>query len=46
MPSPPDRNEIRLGDMVVSSVTSESGGVVQYDYGKTVQEGVFARTES
>jgi nucleoside phosphorylase len=45
-PSPPDYNDIRLGDVVVSSATGEFGGVVQYDRGKTVQKGVFARTGS
>jgi nucleoside phosphorylase len=46
VPSPPDYNDIRLGDVVVSSATGEFGGVVQYDRGKTVQEGVFTRTGS
>ena len=46
VPTPPDYNDIRLGDVVVSSATGELGGVVQYDRGKTVQEGVFTRTGS
>jgi nucleoside phosphorylase len=45
-PSPPDYKDIRLGDVVVSSPTSEFGGVVQYDRGKTIQEGVFTRSGS
>jgi hypothetical protein len=45
VPTPPDYNDIRLGDVVVSSATGEFGGVVQYDRGKTVQEGVIKRRE-
>lgn len=37
--------DIRLGDVVVSKPRSAFGGVVQYDYGKTVAEGCFERTE-
>ncbi len=44
VPTPPDYDDIRLGDVVVSSPTGESGGVVQYDRGKTVHGGVFKRT--
>jgi nucleoside phosphorylase len=36
--------DIRLGDVVVSKPSGDFGGVVQYDYGKTVQEGCFKRT--
>src|ERR1700722_2881046 len=32
--------DIRLGDVVVSKPTSDFGGVVQYDFGKTVGEGI------
>ncbi len=35
--------DIRLGDIVVSKPTTTFGGVVQYDYGKTVTEGRFER---
>ncbi|KGY15694.1 hypothetical protein PABG_11349 [Paracoccidioides brasiliensis Pb03] len=35
--------DIRLGDIVVSKPTREFGGVIQYDYGKTVQDGRFER---
>jgi nucleoside phosphorylase len=37
-------NDIRLGDVVVSQPTKAFGGVIQYDFGKTVQEGKFERT--
>lgn len=33
--------DIRLGDVVVSRPTNAFGGVVQYDFGKTVREGRF-----
>jgi nucleoside phosphorylase len=36
--------DIRLGDVVVSKPTGEFGGVVQYDFGKTVGQGIFERT--
>ncbi|KAJ5771861.1 hypothetical protein N7520_002390 [Penicillium odoratum] len=38
--------DIRLGDVVVSIPTAISGGVVQYDYGKTLCDGCFVRTGS
>ena len=38
--------DIRLGDVVVSMPSDTSGGVIQYDFGKTVQEGRFVRTGS
>jgi hypothetical protein len=41
---PSTNNDIRLGDVVVSKPTSGFGGVVQYDYGKTVTSGVFQQT--
>jgi nucleoside phosphorylase len=41
---PSKGNDIRLGDVVVSKPTSTYGGVVQYDYGKTVIGGRFQRT--
>ena len=43
---PSDENDIRLGDVVVSKPTRTEGGVVQYDFGKTIQEGKFQRTGS
>ncbi|KLJ11374.1 hypothetical protein EMPG_09678 [Blastomyces silverae] len=38
--------DIRLGDVVVSKPTDTSSGVIQYDYGKTLQNGRFHRTGS
>lgn len=46
VPTTPNYDDIRLGDVVVNSATGEFGGVVQYDRGKTVQEGAFKRTGS
>ncbi|KAK1840600.1 Ankyrin repeat domain-containing protein 50-like protein 3 [Colletotrichum chrysophilum] len=43
---PSRKNDIRLGDIVVSQPVETSGGVIQYDRGKTVQEGEFQRTGS
>jgi nucleoside phosphorylase len=41
----PGRNhDIRLGDVVVSKPGVKHGGVIQYDYGKTVQGGKFEQT--
>jgi nucleoside phosphorylase len=36
--------DIRLGDVVVSKPTGHLGGVVQYDFGKTVSQGIFEHT--
>ncbi|KAL3465971.1 hypothetical protein BJX64DRAFT_284904 [Aspergillus heterothallicus] len=36
--------DIRLGDIVVSKPTDRFPGVVQYDFGKTLADGVFHRT--
>jgi len=41
---PSTKNDIRLGDVVVSTPTGTFSGVVQYDYGKTVSSGVFQQT--
>ncbi|KAK6338388.1 hypothetical protein TWF730_002451 [Orbilia blumenaviensis] len=38
------KNDIRLGDIVVSEPAFGLGGVLQYDFGKTVQEGKFVQT--
>ena len=43
---PSKKNEIRLGDVVVSKPGPESGGVVQYDFGKTVEAGEFIHTHT
>jgi nucleoside phosphorylase len=41
---PSKQTDIRLGDVVVSKPSRDFGGVIQYDYGKTVGEGNFQRT--
>ncbi|KAF3172445.1 hypothetical protein TWF751_005714 [Orbilia oligospora] len=35
--------DIRLGDVVVSKPSGTSGGVIQYDFGRTLAEGRFQR---
>ncbi|VUC26335.1 unnamed protein product [Clonostachys rosea] len=42
--APSHEHDIRLGDIVVSSPGSGTGGVLQYDFGKTVQDKSFAIT--
>lgn len=42
--APSSKHDIRLGDIVVSSPGYGTGGVLQYDYGKTVQNMKFAMT--
>ncbi|KAF3228983.1 hypothetical protein TWF192_004476 [Orbilia oligospora] len=37
------QNDIRLGDVVVSEPVAGFGGVLQYDFGKTVQSGKFVQ---
>ena len=44
--APSAKNDIRLGDVVISKPDGTSGGVIQYDFRKTVQEGRFVRTGS
>jgi hypothetical protein len=39
-----ERADIRLGDVVVSQPDGMHGGVVQWDFGKMEQDGVFRRT--
>ena len=41
---PSTSDDIRLGDVVVSKPTGALGGVVQYDYGKTIASGAFQQT--
>ena len=41
---PSSEADIRLGDVVVSKPTRDFGGVVQYDFGETVAQGLFERT--
>ncbi|KAL5341866.1 hypothetical protein BJX70DRAFT_386565 [Aspergillus crustosus] len=43
---PTMQSDIRLGDVVVSRPTRDSGGVIQYDYGKTIGAGQFQLTGS
>ncbi|PNP46437.1 hypothetical protein THARTR1_10759 [Trichoderma harzianum] len=42
-PGPGPENDIRLGDIVVSQPGDRYGGVVQYDFGKTIAQGKFVR---
>ncbi|CBF85153.1 hypothetical protein AN1580.2 [Aspergillus nidulans FGSC A4] len=41
---PGRNNDIRLGDVVVSKPVGKYSGVLQYDYGKAVQGGIFEPT--
>ncbi|EEA18489.1 conserved hypothetical protein [Talaromyces marneffei ATCC 18224] len=41
---PGKNNDIRLGDVVVSKPVGQHGGVIQYDYGKTVKGGKLEPT--
>lgn len=41
---PSKQNDIRLGDVVVSHPTATDAGVIQYDFGKVLEHGVFERT--
>ncbi|KAL4809592.1 Pfs domain protein [Aspergillus unguis] len=43
---PTAESDIRLGDVVVSKPTRDSGGVIQYDFGKTIAGGQFEHTGS
>ena len=43
---PSSANDVRLGDIVISRPVGTDGGVVQYDMGKRVTDGVFTRTGS
>lgn len=43
---PSKDTDIRLGDVVVSMPSATAGGVIQYDYGKTLCDGNFERTSS
>ncbi|KAN0073185.1 hypothetical protein V8E54_008405 [Elaphomyces granulatus] len=40
---PTKEADIRLGDVVVSKPAGDFGGVVQYDFGKTLGQGTFER---
>jgi len=41
---PTTKNDMRLGDVVVSRPDGKYGGVVQYDFGKSLSEGQFENT--
>jgi len=41
-----ERADVRLGDVVVSQPHGVHGGVVQWDFGKMEQDGVFRRTST
>lgn len=41
----PTTRDIRLGDIVVSSLDGEKGAVFQYDFGKTIQDKTFKTTK-
>lgn len=41
---PSDKHDIRLGDVVVSAARNGHGGVLQYDFGKSIQAQSFERT--
>ncbi|KAN0072342.1 hypothetical protein V8E54_009271 [Elaphomyces granulatus] len=45
-PSDDPRKDIRLGDVVVSKLKDNCGGVLQYDLGKTIKDGEFIQTGS
>ncbi|KAG5654901.1 hypothetical protein KAF25_010946 [Fusarium avenaceum] len=42
--APTSSNDIRLGDVVVGSPGSGTGGIFHYDYGKTIQDSSFLVT--
>ena len=42
--APSDKHDIRLGDVVVSTPARLSGGVIQYDHGKAIQNRSFELT--
>ena len=42
--APSEKHDIRLGDVVVSSPTMGYGGIIQYDFGKTIQTHEFQIT--
>jgi nucleoside phosphorylase len=42
--APSAEHDIRLGDIIVSKPDTNSGGVIQYDFGKTLEGGEFEHT--
>jgi nucleoside phosphorylase len=43
---PSEEHDIRLGDVVVSNPGKHHGGLIQYDFGRTVAEGRFVRNDA
>src|SRR5438067_2530011 len=43
---PSKEHDIRLGDVVVSQPGKHDGGVIQYDFGRTIEKGQFVRNGS
>ncbi|KAB8071929.1 hypothetical protein BDV29DRAFT_10725 [Aspergillus leporis] len=43
--APRQSHDIRLGDVVVSTPGNRAGGVIQYDFGKTIQNESFQVTD-
>src|SRR5436190_2033757 len=41
--APSEGHDIRLGDVVVSKPGKDNGGVIQYDFGRTIEGGRFRR---
>ncbi|UKZ51788.1 hypothetical protein TrVGV298_005552 [Trichoderma virens] len=41
---PSENHDIRLGDIVVSAPKDGSGGLLQYDFGKNIQDQIFLTT--
>ncbi|KAF3231779.1 hypothetical protein TWF128_004494, partial [Orbilia oligospora] len=44
--APSGDNDIRLGDLVISQPAGVSGGVIQYDFGRAMENGEFLRIGS
>ncbi|KAK2728443.1 Kinesin light chain 5 [Colletotrichum kahawae] len=44
--APSKQHDVRLGDVVIGSRAAGSSGVIQYDYGKTMQNQAFVETGS
>lgn len=44
--APSAKHDVRLGDVVVSAPDKQSGGVIGYDFGKSIQTKQFQRTGS
>jgi nucleoside phosphorylase len=42
--APSQKHDIRVGDIVISASGDGKGGVLQYDFGKTIQDQAFQHT--